>query len=323
VVALFLLALPCLARAADVELRMADATFLLNGEKAPLQPMADYFGPGVPGHGLWGTPFYYTQLLYTVPAIPPGNYILGMPMSGFGYVAIPEHLRGRVELYVNDRRCPWTSMTEPMLPENAGEKTRYQAELRADTPVALKPGDIVRAVYTLNWHDLAVGPIRLYRSAPNDAVVRFWNPDWAKPHDIWLLAKWEETKREGGQARQSCLLYNPGSLPRTFQLQVQARDYLMQDLLTKTEALTLQPQEKRVLTFDFAPPPTRWSRILLTATTPDAGPPVHLAKFFVNDLTEGPRPTTCLNGDWEWCQAPGADAGEAPPAEGPVQPHLL
>lgn len=312
---LLMLGAPLLASAADYELKIADATFVLNGEKAPLQPLPDYFGPGVAGHGLWGTPFYYTQLVYTIPEIPEGNYVLGMPMSGFGYVAIPEHLRGRVELYVNDRRCPWTSMTEPMLPENAAEKTRYQAELRVDSPAHLKPGDVVRAVYTLNFHDLAVGPIRLYRSAPTDAVTRFWNPLWAKPHDIWLLAKWEETRREGNQVHQPCLLYNPGSLPRTFQLQVQGRDYLMQDLLSKTETLTLQPGEKRSLAFDIALPPTRWSRILLTATTPDAGPPVHLAKFFVDDLTEGPRPTTCLNGDWEWCKVAGADPGETPPAD--------
>jgi len=315
-VALTLLAWgPPLLAAADYQLSLADATFLLGGEAAPLQTMPDYFGPGVPGHGLWGTPFHYTQLIYTIPAIPEGSYVLGMPMSGFGYVAIPEHLHSRVQVYVNDRRFPWTSMTEPVLPEDAGEKTRYQAELRVDTPVPLKPGDVVRAVYTLNMHDLVVGPIRLYRNAPDDAVVDFWRPTWAKPSDTWLLAKWEETKREGGQVHQTCLLYNPGSLPRAFELQAQARDYLMQDLLTRTETVTLQPGEKRSVTFDFALPPTRWARLLLTATTPDAGPPVHLAKVFVNDLTEGPRPTTYLNGDWEWCKAPGAEPGAEPPAD--------
>ncbi|MCE5237460.1 hypothetical protein LLH23_03100 [bacterium] len=302
------------ATAADYELKIADARLLLNGEQAPLRPAPDYFGPGVTGHGLWGTPFYHTQLIYTVPALPAGSYVLGMPMSGFGYVAIPEHLAKRVQLVVNDRHYPWTSMTEPMLPENAAEKTRYQAELRVDTPVRLEPGDVVRAVYTLNWHDLVVGPIRLYRTAPGDAVTHFWNPGWAKPRDLWLLAKWEETSRAGSQVHQPCLLYNPGSLPRTFQLQVQARDFLMQDLLSRTETLTLQPGEKRSLAFDLSLPPTRWSRLLLTATTPDAGPPVHLARFFVNDLTEGPRPTACLNGDWEWCQVPGAEPGPAPPA---------
>ena len=142
------------ATAADYELKIADARFRLNGEQAPLRPAPDYFGPGVTGHGLWGTPFYHTQLIYTVPALPAGSYVLGMPMSGFGYVAIPEHLAKRVQLVVNDRHYPWTSMTEPMLPENAAEKTRYQAELRVDTPVRLKPGDVV---LSLNGKDIRDG----------------------------------------------------------------------------------------------------------------------------------------------------------------------
>ena len=301
------------AARAEYELKVSDANLILQGEPQPPAPIPDCFGPGINGHSLYGTPFFRNQLVYTVADVPEDDYTLGMLMLGFGYAAIPEHLASRVHLYHNDRRCLWTSMSEPLLPEDAAEKTRYQAELRSDVPAHVKPGDVIRVLYALEQHDLVVGPVRLYESAPEDSVTTFSIPEWKKPADIWLLAKWEETRKQVDRVSQPCLLHNPGSLPRAFELRVEARDYLTRDVLSQTETVELGPGESLTKTFALQLPASRWTRLCVTASAPYAYPPVRLVRFYCSDVTEGPRPSAMLNGEWEWCPAPGADPGTAPP----------
>ncbi len=44
-------------------------------------------------------------------------------------------------------------------------------------------------------------------------------------------------------------------------------------------------------------------------------PAIRLAKYYAQDRTEGPRPSTCLNGkDWQVCYVDGVEPGDAPPA---------
>jgi len=67
----------------------------------------------------------------------------------------------------------------------------------------------------------------------------------------WLYAEWADPIRAPDKITQACTLYNPGVLPKTFKLTVQARDYLMAPLMPEqTETVTLARARRQ-------PAPTR------------------------------------------------------------------
>jgi len=304
--------------AADVELRVNAATLIRNGEPSKFTTVKDRFGTGLDGVTLTGAPVFRTQLQFPCGQVPEGDYYLGlltMMELWHGYLGFGEHLGIWVQLYVNDTRVLWTSHTEPQKPENAAEKSFYQAELRCDRPVRVKPGDVVRVVHGLDGGSLIIGPLRLYRTAPAGGVVKLGAPNWGRPSADWLAAKWEDTQREGDTIRQPCLLYNPGVLPRTATLEVEARDYLQRVLLSRREEVTIPPGQKMTKVFEFKTGASGRVRLTLTATAKAASPEVRLVKFYLNDVTDGPRRTLGLNGEWEMCFAPGAEPGNAPPAD--------
>jgi len=299
-------------------LKVNSATLVRDGEPAQLAPAKDRFGPGGDGVDLNGAPVFKTQLQFPCREVAEGGYYVGLPVmlsQWHGYVGFGEFMGSCLHIYLNDTRLPLTSHTEPLRPENAAEKSLYQAELRCDQPVHVKPGDVLRVMYLPDGGQMTVGPVRLYRSAPDDGIVRMGAPDWGKTASVWLVGKWEETERQGDTVRQPCLLYNPGVLPRTFTLRVLARDYLLRPLLSTQEEITIGPGGKLSRTFEFKPGDSGRARLTATATARGVFPPLRLVRFYLNDLTQGPRPSTRLEGEWEMCFVPGAQPGTAPPTD--------
>lgn len=301
------------AGAPDFTLKVNDARLLRLGEMVQDTPSRDRFGPGLDGVDLYGDAFFHSQAQWSCRAVPEGDYYLGLSVLGYGYVHFAEQLAGQVTLYLNDTRLAYTSHTEPLLPEDAAEKSQYQAELRCDAPVHLRPEDVLRAVWLPQGGQVTVGPLRLYRKAPGAGIVKLNPPEWGRPATYWLAARWEAGTTEGDLVRQPVLFYNPGVLPRTFHLGVEARDYFQRPLLSVQEDVTVGPGQKLTRTLELNRAGADRVRLSLAVTAEGVFPPVRLSRFFLRDHTAGPRPSACLNGEWEWCPVPGAEVGLRPP----------
>ncbi|MBM3474613.1 MAG: hypothetical protein FJX75_15220 [Armatimonadetes bacterium] len=300
------------------ELTLDSATLVRNGEPAELAPSPDRFGPGLDSVDLIGTPLFRTELRFPCDGVAGGDYHVGflaMRQQWDGYVGFGEHLANWLQVYLNDTRLIITTHTEPQRPEDAAEKNLYQAELRCEGPVHVKPGDVLRLVYIQDGGSATVGPVRLYDGPPEGGIVRVDRPEYGPRPSVWLIGKWEDTERVGDVIRQRCLLHNPGALPHTVTLKVLAQDYLMRTLLSTQEEMTIGPGEKITPAFEFKPGDTRRARLTVTATAEGFSPPFRLVRFYLNDATQGPRPTARLEGEWEMCFVPGAEPGEAPPAD--------
>ncbi len=315
---LVLFAVLCLAPgnayAQDPTLDLRGATLIRAGDPVPLAPAANRFGPGSDSVDIPGTKPFRSQLQFRCAGIPEGRYTVGLPLLSTSYAGFAEFLAGRVHLYHNDTRLLWTSHTEPVLPENAGEKRLYQAELRCNAPTSLKPADILRVMYPFDHGAVTVGAIRLYARPPSGPTFAVGPQDWGKPVSVWLQARWEDARRGGDLIHQPCVFYNPGVLPRTFTFQATATDALQNPLLGQRQTLTLTPGEKATQVFQFRARTNGRTRLTVTCTAKGVTPPVRLVRFWVDDRTEGPRPDTCLNGLWEMCFVAGAEPGEGPPA---------
>ncbi len=300
------------------EITISQAAFVKQGKPATAPLIKDAFGTGVDGIGLWhGDPVgIRDEVRYVCREVPEGDYAVGiLTMGGTGtYLCFGELFPQRVQFYHNDTRVLWTAHTVPTRGQSAAGPTPYQAEMLTDR-LHVKPGDTFR-IFVDSACNIIVGPLRLYPGQTEPAAERMYNPPDAGPvQNIWLLAEWTETKQTGDVVAQSCRFYNPGVLPRTFALEAQARDYLMRNLLSQKEQVTVGPGESATRTFEFKPGTTRRARLALTASCPAVSPAMRLSKFWASDLTTGARPTLGLNGEWELCYVAGVEPGDAPPAD--------
>ena len=204
--------------------------------------------------------------------------------------------------------------TEPLRPENAAEKVSYQAEIRLDKPLHVKPSDVFRVAWWAGAR-LVVGPIRLYNYKPSGAVSQLGG-GYNGSASRCLYADWKEPQRTAELVTQACVLTNPGVQARTYKVQVQARDYFMAPLMPDVdEDLTLQPGQSVTRTYQFRPSLTGRDRLTLLAESEGMYPALRTVKYYVRDRDWGVRPNVCLSGEgWELCYAPGAEPGEAPPA---------
>jgi len=312
------LAVVAAAQQPSYELTVESATLIRNGEPVELDPSADRFGPGLASVSLAGAPVMKTEVRWTCRDVPEGDYYVGLLMlqdEYAGYLCFSEHYIWQAQLYHNDSRVLWTSHTGPVRPEKAADQRHYQAEMRADEALHVKPGDTLRVVYANQHGQITVGPIRLYKEPPGGTFLRLDPPDWGKPRSLWLYADWDEPQRQGRTVTQSCWLYNPGALPRRFTLEASARDCLQTVLVAERRELELGPGERVTQSYSFDAGPSGTARLMVTATAEDEFPPVRLVKYYVDDRTEGPRPKTYLSGEWEMCYVPGAEPGDAPPAD--------
>lgn len=303
------------AEAPYVELKVEQATLLREGAPAEMSPAPDRFGPGLSSVDLVGSPLVKTRLRWTLPSLPPGDYYIGLLLLAQGYLHFSEFFPGQIELYHNDQRVHWASHSEPRKPENAAEQSRYQAEMRAG-PVRLRAGDALDVVYVHPWGSITVGPLRLYRTKPSGSEVALpLLPHWGKPRDTWLFADWGETQRDGGVIRQKWWMINPGAKPRKVTVEALAKSFTQVELLSKKETLQLGPGERIEATYEFPAGQDAVRRLTIEISSEGAWPPVRLVKYYVDDVMEGPRPRTCLNGEWEMCYVAGPHPGEKPPAD--------
>ena len=302
--------------ARSYELKVNDASLVTDGKVSPLTAQKDTFGPGSDGFNLNGSRGKPDELRYACKNVPEGDYCVGLKvvLSGGGYFTMGEDVAYQLELHLNDARQVWTSYTEPLRPENAAEKVSYQAEIRLDKPLHVKPSDVFRVAWWSNSR-LVVGAIRLYNRKPSGAVSQLgvgYNGSTTR----CLYADWKEPQRTADLVTQACVLTNPGVQARTYKVQVQARDYFMTPRMPDIdENLTLQPGQSVTRTYEFKPSLSGRDRLTLVAESEGMFPAVRAVKFYVRDRAWGARPNTCLSGEgWEMCYAPGAEPGEAPPA---------
>ena len=298
---------------APLELKVNDATLTRNAKVEPIQPMKDFFSAGRDGVDVGGCGPLKPQLQWKCTAIAEGDYWPAVLISSHEFLfAFPP---GWAHLYLNDTRLPWTSRSAPTRPETAADKSRYQAQLRADK-IHLKPGDILRVVYPADGGDAVWGSLFLYKAPFTDSVLTYEIPNPAKVETYWVNNGWDEPKRTLAEVAQSCWFYNPGVLPRTFKLSATARDYLYKDLLTQDETITLQPGERVTRSFTVPLGHTGRVRLSLEASAEGVFPQLHMVKFYLDDIKEGPRPyTAMLNSEWEQCFVKAAEPGDAPPAD--------
>jgi hypothetical protein len=222
--------LPALAFAVpSLEVTVNQAAYLKQGQPAPAPIARDTFSKGVDGISLWhGEPVgLRDEVRYPCAGLPEGDYTVGLlAMGGTGtYLCFAEHFPQRVQFYHNDTRVAWTAHTEPQHGRNDAGVTPYQAEMLT-AKLHVKPTDVFRIFVDGACH-IIVGPLRFYRGQADGTVLPLYNPPDVRPlPNLWLHADWTDGKRNGDTVAQTCRLYNPGVLPRTFTLQAQARDYL-------------------------------------------------------------------------------------------------
>ena len=298
------------------QINVESATMMVDGKPGPVAATKDTFGPGENGVPMYGNSDYSNELRYACKDIPEGDYYPGLTLAvPWGtYFGLGEMAGGQLAIYLNDTRLTWTSHTEPLRPENAADKS-YHAELRVDMPMHVKPMDIIRIAVECSGGPLVLGPVRLYGQKPSGSISEMMgNMDDVRTR--WLFVQWGQ-QNAGRLISQPCTLTNPGVLPRTFKLHVQARDYLMAPLMPdQEETITLAPGQKLTRSYSFPSSATGRDRLTLQAESPGVFPPVRKVKYYISDsatMVAG-RLGTYLDGkDWEFCYAPGVDPGQSPP----------
>jgi len=298
-----------------LELKVNDGTLIRNGKVEKFTPHKDFFGPGVDGAVLVGCGAVKPQMQWKCASVPEGDYCPALLISSRNYMSFNEFAPNWAHLYLNDTRLPWTAHSAPIRPESASEKVRYQAQLRTER-VHVKPGDVLRVVYPPDGGDAVIGSLLLYKEPFTDSVVTLgvYNP--ARMETYWIVAGWDAPQRNEREATQSCWLYNPGVLPRTFKLSAVAKDYLQKELLRKDETITLGPGERIARTYKVPLGTTGRVRLSLEAAAEGVYPPLRMVKFYLDDAKTGPRPKSlCLNGPWDMCYVKGIEPGEAPPGD--------
>ena len=164
IVVSLLLATCAMAVSADpIEFKVDKAVFLKAGEPAQPEIMKNTFGPGSDAIVLPGTRGIRSELRYSCKDLPEGDYYIGLLMivPWPGYFGMSEGTPGRVQIYLNDTRLAWTSHTEPLRPENAAEKKSYQAEMRLDSPIHIKPDDVLRIALDMDGDRASEGMTRM------------------------------------------------------------------------------------------------------------------------------------------------------------------
>jgi hypothetical protein len=309
---IFIFAPSARAAAPDYELKAADAKLIAKGQPTKFDTAKNTFGPGLDGVTVGSEQPLGYQLRWTATA-PEGDYYIGQLILCDRFFDMGEGHYQSIQIYLNDTRLTWDSCTLPRKPQNAAEQNRYQAELRVEHPVHIKPGDTLRLVQTTYYSVL--GPMRLYKTAPPAGEVRLNVPDNGRPQDQWVVAQLAEPKRQGAKITQEVTLYNPGVLPHTFRLEALAKDFLQSVLLNKDEQVTIPPGEKITKSYEFDQSEYGTSRFTLVASSSQYYAPLRMVKYYVEDRTTGARPDTCLNGEWEMCYAPGVELGQTPPQD--------
>jgi len=293
-------------------LKLEEAALLRNGQVETFGVQPDSFGPGIGSMTLHASSPYRAQLRFKVEGVPEGDYVVGLLALTRNYMN--EFAPGAVVLYHNDRLIPWAGYSIPVRPDNAAEKIKYQTELHADK-IHLKPGDSLRVVGG-TW---TIGPMRLYTTAPEGdiEVYRDYGHLAMYGESDWINFGWDAKQRDGALVTQSCWFYNPGTLPHTFALKVDAVDYWRHTVLSTNETITLPPGGKIQRTFQFATGDSGRIRLALSAASEEFHPDIYSARYFIDDRTAAPRPRVSLNGEWEMCfaPAPGVGLGIAPPAD--------
>lgn len=290
-----------------------DHAVLLRGQQTePVKVIPDAFGAAVNGVGLYNLGEIPAQLRWNCDDIPEGDYYLDIPAISPAYLGFNETLPSRMFLYHNEVRLEWKGCTFPVR-LGAGSVSGYAARLVARDSIHLKRGDLLR----VEGGNTVVGAIRLHHTRPvvdvdlPAATVLMPEPAWTR----WLDLDWEPTRREGDRITQSCSLFNPGSKPLTVRLIAEVRDYLQTPLLDQAETLVIPPCGTISKTYTFLAGSGGRTRFSLAASADGCFPSLNRAKFFVDDVTTGPRPRMSLNGSWEMCYVPGAEPGETPPPD--------
>jgi hypothetical protein len=310
--AMFVFPASARAGAADYELKVADAKLIVKGQPAKFDTAKNTFGPGLDCVNV-SVEVPLTQQLRWTSAAPEGDYYIGQLILCDRFFDMGEGHYQCVQIYLNDTRLTWTSHTLPRKPENAAEQNRYQAELRVENPVHIKTGDTLRLAAASYYS--ALGPMRLYKTAPPAGEVRVNVPDNGRPQSQWIVAQLAEPKRQGPRITQEVTLYNPGVLPHTFKLEAMVKDFIQSVLLKKDEQITIPPGDKITKSYEFDQSDYGTSRFTLVASSDEYYAPLRLVKYYVDDRTAGARPNTCLNGEWEMCYAPGVELAQTPPQD--------
>lgn len=296
--------------AQTVELKLEQAQMLRGNKFEEVKPNKDAFAPGIPAIGIHNVGPMPTQLRWPCNDIPEGEYYIEAPVSARDCLSFSESLPHHLKLYVNDTLVTWTGNSYP---SKAGRPTApfYVANMIAG-PFRIAKGDVLR----LTGGNISVGTIKLHKTCPTIDVQTppLFNAIPHKAQTDWLEVAWDQTKREGNKITQSCQLFNPGVLPRTVRLVVQGRDFLQNPLLDNEETIVVPPCQPVVKTYEMTIGEGR-SRLSLKATADGFSPTRNIAKFFINDVTTGPRPRASLNGDWEMYYVEGVEVGSAPPAD--------
>ena len=306
-------------------LTIEQSQFVRDGELADPDVRPDAFGQERPGIWMRGTSGRRDQLRWTCAALPAGDYWLGLeviPGPPSHYLA-NEFASRSLTLYLNDTPLVWGGYTEPRHPRDGANTSRYMCELRTRTAVALTPADTVRLVHTRSsggsWS--VIGNLVLHGVRPEDNAVVVSEvpvtPAVTPATDpFWVTLTCAQATEEAGRIRQPLTLFNPGVRERVVHLNAVARGYTQGMLLERDEAITAPALGEKQITLEFPASTTQRDALFLTLTgdTPHC-PAIRKSRFWVRDVTAGPRRRFGLNGEWELAFLPGPDTGDTPPAD--------
>ena len=299
------------------ELKLAGAVLMSHGKQTTPALLKDTFGPGMDGTNLSGGKDRPDELRYACSGLPEGDYCVGLPVlsPNRSYFGVGEEVSYQLEIHHNDDRQAWTGYTQPLRPKMPPRRSPTSPNCDWTTPYTSSPpmssawsGGAIPRWWWGRCASITTSPPARSRHAPpyNGTRSRF------------LYADWGDADRSPQSITQSCTLTNPGVLPHTYQVTVQARDYFMAPLMARqTESLVLQPGQSVTRTYQFTPSATGQDRLILVAQSEGMFPTLRTAKFYVRDRAWGERPNTCLSGPgWEFCYAGGGvEPGSVPPAD--------
>jgi hypothetical protein len=254
------------------------------------------------------------QLEWKLPvAAQSGSYQVGVWFADENFFTFNEILARRCALYLNDQPLPWTAYG---IPQKSGSKRSLYTSRLISATVSLKAGDIIR-VTCQQWTWL--GPLWLSRTGFQESTIKL--PEHVSSRFQLLpktecIVEWGKTARSDKAISQTVNFYNASSLAKTYRIETVALDWFRNTLLKKQESVTLAPGKKLQRVLSFSQGNSGRTSLAVTVTAP-SHLPSHRIKFFVDDITQGPRRRLWLNENWRYRLLPlsTTEIGQPPQAD--------
>ncbi len=268
----------------------------------------NYFGPSVDGLVIPRS----HQLEWTATAIPEGDYYIAVPVANETFLGFGEATAPQNSLYHNDNLIPWSAYSSPEI-VNDGKGKKYQAILFCEEPVHIILGDSFMLLNAWGGNEIFGAP-RLSKFPWDENMKTFSLPQNGQELEYFgVKLNWLPPSDKEGTTIQDFSVCNSATQPVSFKMKVRISDYLQKELAAENETITLKPGERKKFSFPFKTGNTGRISMTVSCESEDGTQSIDGAKYFLDDIKDGARPATSLNGEWKICFVQGGTPGDTPP----------